>query len=212
MSPQGFILAHSLDFDFEPSPSASGWSIPVIPDSPDSFISPLYIPDATAKPSAITWWVLQMELIVSTFLFHSSPILDSTLMGWVGRDPFATRRAYYFALHHHASYFTHLGRAFIPAADIIFSNLCDLFRQEGSYIFFLVPRDFEYFRHPLVSTPHSMSTAQYLPVEVAMSRGGPFAYAQDLPMAFRMARRQLFGIPVFVSTLVTPKPFSPLFL
>ena len=214
-SPRGFILANSLDFEFELSPDLDGtglgWRIPVIYDSPDSFISPLYIPDATAKPSAITWWALQMELMVSTFLFHPSAVLDSTLMGWVGHDPFATRRSYYFALRYHSSYFTHLGRAFIPAADILFRDLCDLFCEDPSYMFSFVPREYIFFCHPPVSPP-CPPRAQYLPVYAAMSRGGPFAYAQDLPMAFRMARRQIFGIPVFASTLATPQPFPHSFL
>ena len=208
-APQGFLPAQSMDFDFEPS--EVGWRIPVVVDSPISFRSPLYIPDATAKPSAITWWALQMELMVSAFIFHPSAILDTTLLGWVGRDPSAKRRAYYFALRYFSSYFTHLGRAFIPAADILFADLCDLFGAEGSYIFTPVPRDHFTLWRPTASSPSCPTLAQYLPVDVPISRGGPFAYAQHLPMAFRMARRQIFRIPVFVSTLVTPKPFPPLF-
>ena len=205
-SSHGFILATSEEFEFDLS-FDSGWRIPVISDSPTSRLSPLYIPNYSAKASAITWWALQMELIVSTFIFQSSPVLLTTLMGWVGRDPFATRRDYYFALRHHSSYFSHLGRAFFPAADAIFSELCNLW-CEGPGVFQLVPLDYISARHPTFPTSPFTASAQYLPVDAAMSRGGPFSYAQELPMAFRMARRSIFNIPVFKLILVPPQPLS----
>ena len=151
------------------------------------------------------------ELIVSTFIFHSSPVLLSTLMGWVGHDPLATQRAFYFSLRYHAAYFHHLGSAFVPAADFIFAEICRAFR-EGSHVFRPVPLEYSHVRSPTVSCPSLAPKAQYLPVDNALSRGGPFFYVHRLSMAFRMARRSIFNISVFKANMVPPKPLSRILL
>ena len=213
-SPQGYVLATTDDY-FWNLDLSTNWRISIVSNSrsPSSRLTKLYIPDYYAKTSAIRWWALNMELIISTFIFRSSPILLTTVMGWVGPDPRATHRALYFALGCHSSYFSHLGRAFIPAAEAIFARLHDFF-LDGAWFTDLIPLQPRP-SPPALSTESSLptvQTAQYLPMTSAVTGSCPYNQAQRIPMAFRMARRRIFNIPVFETHLVLPNPLSLSFL
>ena len=65
---------------------------------------------------------------------------------------------------------------------------------------------------PASFSPSSSPSAQYLPVQVAMVRGGPFAFAQEVAAALRTARRKIFNVPFYGVYLLQPSPFSLAFL
>ena len=122
-------------------------------------------------------------------------------------DHRATHRAFNFALCCHFSYFSHLGCAFLPAAEAIFAGLHAAFLP-GSWATKLIPsRPCQ----PAFSAESSLlkaKPAHYLPMTSGVAGGCPFYHAQRIPMAFRMARRRIFNIPVFETRLVPPNPLS----
>ena len=208
-SRHGYILATSKDYVWGLA-SDSAWRIPVVHGSSSSS-GRLYIPDSAAKPSVITWWTLHMELMVSTFIFHSSPIPHTLLLGWFGNNPHVTYRSFCSAFCCHSSYFSHLGPAFLPAAKLIFTELYGFLCLDSRMVQSIGPTSIP-ICHPACSSSLSTLAAQYLPLQVAMISGGPFAFVQEVDAALRTARRKIFNVPFYGVYLLQPTPFSPAFL